>query len=209
MRRRSRAPQHADGDRGAREGSTPAMSKKDSHTKLQAKLTRLLAEKFPGITIEVGRSERWDRTALTFRWDGFDDLLPEERFHRLFHSIPKDVYEKHLQGCVWHELGGRESVEQFLKLPRSEDVRDREPRVIRKLTGIGFFEELAGELGEEPTSRCVGDFSAVRRILAAKKLSKPAQRDALLVLMRNGAFCDCEVLFNAQLIKLRTGTNAP
>ena len=181
------------------------MPKKNPYTELQAKLTRLLAEKFPGITIEVGRSEQWDRTALTFRWEGFDGLLPEERFHRLFHSIPEDVYEKHLQGCVWHELGGRESIEQFLKLPRSEDVRDREPRVIRKLTGIRFFEALAEALGEEPTSRCGGDFSTVRRILAAKKLSKPALRDALLVLMRNGAFCDCEALFNAQLVKLRTG----
>ena len=181
------------------------MSKKDLHSELQAKLARLLGEKLPGITIEVGHSERWDRTSLTFRWSGFDDLLAEERFHRLFRCIPEDFYEEYLCGCIWFELGSTESVEDFLKLPRAEDVRDKEPQVVRKLTRAGFFEALGEELGEEPVSRCGGDFSAVRRVLAAKKFTKPALCDALLVLMRNGAFCDCEALCNDSLRRLRAG----
>ncbi len=198
-------PRGTEEERGKRGGATPTMSKKNPHQRLQAKLARLLSEKFPGITIEVGHSARWDRTALTFRWGGFDDLLPEERFHRLFHSVPEDFYEEHLYGCVWLELGEGESVDDFLKLPRSEDVQDKEPRVIEGLAKVRFFEALATELGEEPTARCGGDFTVVRRVLTAAKLKNSALRDALLVLMRNGAFCDCEALFNAQLLLLRTG----
>ncbi|MFH0981732.1 MAG: DUF2695 domain-containing protein [Planctomycetota bacterium] len=181
------------------------MTPPNAHAQLQAKLAHLLARKFPGITVEVGNSERWDRTAVTVRWAGFDELLPEERFHRLFHSVPEDFYKRHLAGCVWFELGSRESLADFLKLPRSNDVQGKEPEVIQRLAKVGFFEALAAELGAQPTSRCGGDFSAVRRILAAKKFAQSALRDALLVLMRNGAFCDCEALFNAQLLQLRTG----
>ena len=195
------------GARSERVFSMPATSKKSPYAQLQARLTKLLGKHFPGITVEVGHSERWDRTSLTVRWAGFDDLLPEERFHYLFHNIPEDFYEKHLTGCVWFELGSNESIDDFLKLPRSEDVQKIEPQVIRKLTRIGFFDALAEELGEEPTATCGGDFSAVRRVLAARKVSRSALRNALLVLMRNGAFCDCEALFNARLLQLRAGNS--
>jgi len=178
---------------------------KRPHATCPAKLARLLTGKFPGLTVEVGHNERWNRTAVTIRWAGFDGLLPEERFHRVFHVIPESFYEKHLRRCIWFELGSEESVEDFLKLPRSDDVGDKEPEVVRKLTKAGFFEALAEELGADPTATCGGDFSTVRRILAAKRFSKPALRDALLVLMRNGAFCDCEALFNARLVQLETG----
>ena len=176
-----------------------------SHAVLQAKLTKLLAADSPGLTIDVDHSERWKRTAVTVRWAGFDDLLPEERFHRVFRIIPEDFYEKHLTGCVWFELGGNETLEDFLKLPRSEDVADKEPKVIRRLIRTGFFEALADELGEQPAATCRGDLSVARRILTAARFSISALRDALLVLMRNGAFCDCEVLFSAQLVQLRSG----
>ncbi|MCP4592709.1 MAG: DUF2695 domain-containing protein [bacterium] len=183
------------------------MAKQNTHAKLQQRLAGMLAKQFPGITVEVGRSERWKRTALTFCWAGFDDLLPEERFHRLFHSIGEEFYEEHLRGCVWFELGSSESVDDFLKLPRSEDIHDREASVIEQLNQAGFFSTLAEELGAEPTATCGGDFSGVRRVLTTKDLSADILRDALLVLMRNGAFCDCEALFNAQLVQLRTSTS--
>ncbi|MCK4658916.1 MAG: DUF2695 domain-containing protein [Phycisphaerae bacterium] len=178
------------------------MSKMNSHSELQGKLTRLLTDKFPGITVEVAHGERWGRTMLTFRWSGFDDLLPEERFHRLFRIIPEDFYEKHLRGCVWFELGSTESVEAFLKLPRSEDVQGKERQVIQRLTKVKFFASLMEELGADPMAACAGDFSTTRRILAARRFGKTALRNTLLVLMRNGAYCDCEALFNAKLLQL-------
>ncbi len=198
-------PHGAEEKRGKRGGATPTMSRKNPHQRLQAKLAKLLSEKFPGLAIEVGRRAQCDRTALTFRWAGFNDLLPEERFRQLFHNIPEGFYEEHLRGCVWFELGNGESVDDFLKLPRSEDVGDKEPRVIEGLAKVGFFKALAAELGEEPMASCGGDFTVVRRVLTAAKLNKSALRDALLVLMRNGAFCDCEALFNAELLLLRAG----
>lgn len=191
-----------------RDGRSAATAAADdpAHARLQKELTGLLAGQFPGLTVEVGHSDRWGRTALTFRWAGFTDLLPEERFHRLFHSIPEELYEARLRGCVWVELGAGETVEEFLKLPRSSEMEDQEPRIIERLLGVGFFDQLAEVLGDHPAAACKGDFASARRILSDKRNSKVDLRDALLVLMRSGAFCDCEALFNARLLALRTAS---
>ena len=181
------------------------MAKQQSQSEIPSKLLEWLGPKFPGITVELTVMERWSRPALIFRWAGFDDLLPEERFHRLFHAIPEEFYETKLRGCVWCELGGSETLDEFLKLPRSEDVADEEPEIVERLVRTGFFDALTEALGAQPTAACRGDFALVRRILADQKFAKSALQNVLLVLMRNGAYCDCEVLFNAQLLQLRTG----
>ncbi len=192
--------------RGAIGSLADVMTKQPAQSEIPSKLLEWLGPKFPGITVELTVVERWARPALILRWAGFDDLLPEERFHRLFHAIPEEFYETKLRGCVWCELGGSETIDEFLKLPRSEDVAAEEPQIVRRLVSAGFFDVLAEALGSEPTAACRGDFAIVRRILAEKKFAKSALQNALLVLMRNGAYCDCEVLFNAQLVQLRTGS---
>ena len=94
--------------------------------KLEKKLHEMLAERFVGIEVRVEHIDRWQRMGVTFRWSGFAGLLPEERFQRLAAALPDTYREQELQGLVWLELAPDESVGQFLKLPRSEDVADRE-----------------------------------------------------------------------------------
>jgi len=154
----------------------------------------MLMPSFEGIEVEVGHSDRWDRMCVTFRWTGFEELLPEERFHRLSQVIPAEFHEKRLRGFVWAELGPQESIEEYLKLPRSEDVGEREKAICTGLVGARFFESLRDAMEPDPTDRCPGDFSLSVAALSAAGLSAAKIRDAKLVFIRHGAFCDCQVV---------------
>ena len=165
--------------------------------KMQTELELFLAEQMPGIEIVVEHSERWQRMCVTFRWSGFAGLLPEERFERLSRLIPAEYRDKKLAGFVWLELTGDEEVDDLLRLPRSEDVADRESRIYTKLTEVGLSDALARALGTDPQKSCTGDLSRVARILSAKKFSKQEITDSKLVLIRHGAYCDCRALLNA------------
>ena len=101
---------------------------------LEAQLASLLADPFPGMTLEVGRSERWNRTCVTFRWAGFAKLLPEERFHRLTKAIPEGFRESRMRGFVWLELAPDDS--HVVLTRHSLDVPsplERGPLVVRSL----------------------------------------------------------------------------
>lgn len=166
--------------------------------KLAADLANMLAPAFEGIAIEVMRSKRWDRDCVIFRWSGFARLLPEERFHRLVQAIPEDFRKARLARLVWLELAPKESVDAYLKLPRSEDVADRETSIYARLAKARFFEALGKSLGPAPDKNCPGDLSKTAAVLRKKKWTAPRIRDAKLVFIRHGVFCDCQVLQTAQ-----------
>ncbi len=170
------------------------MAERAANRRLAGDLTKLLATGFPGIVVEVHESERWNRPCVTFRWAGFIGLLPEERFHRLMAAIPEGFRADRLDGLVWLELAPRETSEAFLNLPRSEDVADREASVYADLVEVGFFELLGKSLGRSPTKKCLGDFSTSAAVLADRRRSVGRIREAKLVFIRHGAYCDCQVL---------------
>jgi len=174
------------------------MPKHNEDQQLAHELRDLLSSALPGVEVEVGRNPRWSRRCLTFRWAGFENLLPEERFYRLVQVIPEEFRTSRLAGCVWLELAPGESIEEFLKHPRSEDVADREEDIYSQLVECGFFMSLADDMGQVPDAACKGDFSRTARVFSEKGLSREAGRDAKLALIRNGAFCDCQVLGAAQ-----------
>lgn len=167
---------------------------KTSDQQIVGDLHAILDPKFPKMTIEVGESSRWGRMCVTFCHDAFAGLLPEERFHRLVAVIPEDFRETRLVGFVWLELAPDETIEQFLALPRSEDVADREGDVLAYLQKMNFFERLAAALGPAPAKTCAGGFSQSMALLAAKDCPQGAARDAKLVFIRAGAYCDCQAL---------------
>lgn len=161
-------------------------------------LLKMLGGVFPGISVEIAHAARWNRDCVTFRWDGFAGLLPEERFHRLVKVIPEAFREQNLAGLVWLELGPAESVEEFLRLPRSEDVARKERTIYAGLRKANFFGLLNTALGSSPDKKCAGDFAECERILPALKLGPHGSQDAKLIFIRHHAFCDCQVLLTAQ-----------
>jgi hypothetical protein len=148
--------------------------------------------------VEVEFSDRWNRECVAFRWEGFADLLPEERFHRLMQLIPDDFREANLGGYVWLELAGDESIDTFLSFPRSEDVAPREEAVYRALLQLGYFDAMEVVLGPAPDKSCAKDFTQTLKFLGDEGMDAEQVRDAKLVFIRHGAFCDCQVLFAAQ-----------
>ena len=174
---------------------------------IEAELQVILAPAFPGMTVEVSHSRRWNRMCGTFCWPGFTNLLPEERFHRLVRAIPADFRESRMAGLVWVELAPDEDLEAFLRLPRSEDVADREGDVFARLAEVKFFPSLSNAMGASPEKKCGSGFEQVEAILTSKQYSSTHIRDAKLVFIRYGTYCDCQVLATvpSELAKLHAG----
>ena len=174
------------------------MNKQRQDRELEADLAAILANQFPGLTVHVAHNQRWNRMCATFRWAGFAALLPEERFHRLVEVISEDFRATRMKQFVWLELAPGETLDAFMRLPRSEDVADREVEVYAGLMEAGFFDSLEKVMGPSPETDCPGDFSKAEAVLSAKKSSPTKIRDAKLVFIRHGAYCDCQVLHTAQ-----------
>lgn len=168
------------------------------YAQLTRKLQSVVHDRFPGMSVEIGHSKRWDRPCVTFTSSVFDGLLPEERFHRLVSVIPGDLRDRDLAGFVWLELAEGESLDEFMKLPRSEDVAGRERKVYGTLARNGLFESLSDALGASPEKHCKGDFSEMTRLLELAGLNEREVCDAKLLMIRHHAYCDCQVLLTAQ-----------
>lgn len=171
----------------------------DSTTKkLEFELNEFVASAFPTMTVEVAQSDRWNRTCVTFRWDGFTGLLPEERFHRLARVIPEDFRQSRLRDVVWLELADGETVDAYLNLPRSEDLDNREAGVYRELTAANFFDSLRSKMGGNAEKSCRGGFEETNAVLSARKRSAAEISDAKLLFIRHGVYCDCQVLHTVE-----------
>lgn len=170
------------------------MSALKSEKKLETELAAMLAEAFSGISVTVEHLARWDRMGVTFRWSGFAELLPEERFRRLVSHIPEEFREKHLAGFVWLELAPNETVDEFLRLPRSEDVAGREAKIFRALVAEGVIDTIRKAMRPTPSRACKGDFSFTIDALSSSANAAERIRDAKLLFMRHGAYCDCQAV---------------
>lgn len=170
------------------------MPTRTGNKQLEALLAEMVVPRFPGMTVSVEHSARWNRMSVTFRWTGFADLLPEERFHKLAQVLPDDFRASKLAGFVWLELAPKESVDAYLKYPRSEDVADREGAIHASLLETGYYDKLAEALGPSPDKSCPGDFSTTAEVLQACRKADAKIQDAKLLFIRQGAYCDCQVL---------------
>jgi hypothetical protein len=153
-----------------------------------------VAKACPGVRVEADHSRRWDRLCLTFRWDGFAGLLPEERFRLVAGQVPPAFYDEHCRGAVWLELTDGEAIDDYLALPRSEDIDPRLADVWAGLRALNFFAALEDELVRITFDQCPDDLSISKRVLAAKHAGPELAQDAVLAFMRHEAYSDWEVL---------------
>ena len=174
------------------------MSAKTSDKALESDLLTILSRHIESIEVEVGHSARWDRRCVTFRWPGFADLLPEERFERLVRLIPEEFRDSRLEGFVWLELAPGESVDAFLKLPRSEAVADREQQIYVGLEKADVFGAMEKALHPDPIKTCQGGFGELEAVLKRNGFSKKRVREAKLLFILHGAYCDCQALLTVR-----------
>lgn len=153
-------------------------------------LTELLCGFFPDIEVTVEHNSRWGRMSASFRSAAFSGLLPEERYERLLRVIPEEFRTSRMAGFVWLELAPEETVDAFLKLPRSEDVAPRERDIYADLCAASFFDKLRKAMGRDAKKSCKGDLSFTAGVLAGHD----RMQDARLLFIRHGAYCDCQAL---------------
>jgi hypothetical protein len=168
---------------------------------LVADLKRFIAPSYPEAEI---RAMPWDRdptrTAIYFTDPKFALIYPYQRWHYLTHLIPVDYLKANLGNSVWFELAPGEKPED-LRYPDEELIDSITPDVVKCLQGAKFFELLDDAMCPKDVNleraQCWGDFRNSRPILLSRGFKEEELFDVFHVLMRQGGFCDCEILYNA------------
>jgi hypothetical protein len=153
----------------------------------------------------VVRAEYWSedpsRIALFFIDERFRDLYQRQRYHCLVQLIPKDYYDTTLADTVWFELTPAERPEMIEEDPDEDMIASITSDVMGTLQRKGFFTGLDEMFCPEGTATqaqtCSGDFRYAKQILELCGFQEPDWSDVFHVLMGQGAFCDCEILYNA------------
>lgn len=174
------------------------MSSNRRHEAIARVLRKYLEAVFSGLEVEVTRDARWSRPVVILRWSGFVGLMAEQRFHLVLRAIPPKVMEHKLAGLVWFELTPVETPDDYLKMPRCEDVADREAELAAALARADVFKRLSRAMGQDPPQACDGTFNRTRRILEEAGVRGGETDDVCLLLIRHGAYCDCQVLTTAR-----------
>lgn len=169
----------------------PAKTQVDARRK--ALLTHLEGP-MKGVTVDVAATSKWKRPVVTVRWNGFEGLLAEQRFRRVMRCIPPEALERDFQGLIWFELTTDETVDDYLKMPRSDDVRPEADQLLDELRQKGFFDRLRKALGKSPEDECADDFKVVAKVLRGLRCSQARIDKTCLALLSVGKYCDCEAL---------------
>jgi hypothetical protein len=156
---------------------------------------------YPDIDVQVlERDAEHTRRRVIFRSQKFSVLYPLQRYHYIVHHIPREFYDQHLGDAEWYELAPGET-EADLRYPDEELVRSITPNVMRCLGGSGFLRRLDDRMcpadGSRSPESCHGDFRIARSVLAESGFSEEEHFDVFHVLMAQGGYCDCEILYNA------------
>ena len=166
--------------------------------KLAAEILGFVSASYPDIRVRV---EPWPhdpgREAVYFEDPKFALIYPAQRYHYLSHLIPAEFQERHLANTVWLELAPGERPED-LQYPDDDLVHAIMPDVMKCVVGAKVLDALDDVLS--PTvgeaGACWGDYRHSRPILLARGFTEGELFDVFHVLMAQGGYCDCEILFN-------------
>jgi hypothetical protein len=167
---------------------------------LAADLKAIVQHAYPDMQI---RAEPWpddtSRTAIYFVEAKFAVLYPAQRFHYLQHLIPADFYESRLANSVWFELAPGEEPGS-LEYPDEDMIKDITSDVMRCVNRSGFVQALdnafSPRLPLKPRAKCYGDFRLSKALLPKHRFKPEEFSDVFHVLMAQGGYCDCEILYN-------------
>jgi len=161
---------------------------------LQEKLYEFTKPSYPDIKIKVVDTAENIRQ-LYFTDDKFKLLYPKQRYHYLTHLIPSDFYEQNLQDTEWYELAPNEDPDDLDYHDQETIAEIKEPIISLLKDKVGFVPLLDKKFTSQ-TVKCYGDFRHSKSILTELKFSDEDQFDIFHVLMNEGAYCDCEILYN-------------
>lgn len=161
---------------------------------LQEKLYGFTKQSYPDIKIKVVDTAENVRQ-LYFIDDKFEFLYPKQRYHYLANLIPSDFYEQNLQATEWYELAPNENPDDLDYHDQETIDEIKEPIISLLKDKVGFVALLDKEFTSQ-TAKCCGDFRHSKSILTELNFSDEDQFDIFHVLMNEGGYCDCEILYN-------------
>jgi hypothetical protein len=167
---------------------------------LKSDILAFVKDSYPDLQIRV---EPWAedpaRIALYFVEAKFALIYPAQRYHHLCKLIPTDYQERYLADAIWFELAPGERPEA-LRYPDEGLIAQITPDVMKCLTASGFFEVLDDAMSpsDPDASRglCYGDYRTSRPLLERSWRGEDELFEIFHVLMAQGGFCDCEILYN-------------
>jgi hypothetical protein len=168
--------------------------------KLESDILDFVRDSYPEMQV---RAEAWiedpKRTALYFVEPKFALIYPAQRYHYLDHLIPADYQEKYLAGSIWFELAPGEKTAD-LQYPDEELIEEITPDVMKCLSAAQVFEALDDRMypsdGSAPRAVCWGDYRTSRPLLLETGFTEEELFEVFHVLMAQGGYCDCEILFH-------------
>ena len=167
---------------------------------IEADIRSFLRSSYPDIQVSARPWEKDPtRLALYFVEAKFSVLYPQQRSHYLTHLIPAEYQEKHLNNAVWFELAPGESADE-LAYPDESLIAAITPDVMKVVNSAKVIEALDDALcpldPALPRAQCYGDYRNTRPILLARGFKESELFDVFHVLMAQGGYCDCEILYN-------------
>lgn len=161
---------------------------------LQERLYEFVRPSYPDIKINVEDTAENVRQ-LYFMDDKFEMLYPKQRYHYLTNLIPADFYDQNLKDTEWFELAPNENPDELDYHDQETIDEIKEPILSILKDKVGFVALLDREFVSEDV-KCFGDFRHSKSILTDLKFSDQDQFDIFHVLMNEGGYCDCEILYN-------------
>ena len=161
---------------------------------LQEKLYEFTKPNYPDIKINVVDTAENIRQ-LYFTDEKFAVLYPKQRYHYLKHLIPSDFYEQQLQVIEWFELAPNENPDE-LNYHDQETIDEIKEPILSILKNKVGFTALLDKAFISENVKCYGDFRHSKNILTDLNFSVQDQFDIFHVLMNEGGYCDCEILYN-------------
>lgn len=178
------------------------MGSADAKTRLAEEVRAHLARALSQVTVSIRPESRWRREVVEVVWPGFAGMLPEQRFRLVVDMLPRRLFITRLRGLIWLERTPAEDLEDYLALPRSEDVAARRDALLKEMVQAGLFPRLAQRVdakkasAKTATTDLVGGlrFEETRAVLKTLGMSAAQIEDCCLCLIAVGAFTDCEAL---------------
>jgi hypothetical protein len=170
--------------------------------KIESDIRGFVRASYPEMVV---RAEYWEqdpfRIALFFIDERFRGLYPRQRYHYIVHLIPKDYYDSTLADTQWFELTPDERPEEVGDDPDEEFIASITSDVMGVLQKKNFFaaldEVFLPESSNARPQTCSGGFRHAKQALQLCGFEESDWSDVFHVLMGKGAFCDCEILYNA------------
>jgi hypothetical protein len=148
------------------------------------------------IRVEINNEKEDDVTPqIYFIDESFRKLFAKQRYHKLIHLIPDEFYGKYLGNTHWFELAPGEEAEN-LDYHDDETIEEIKEPILSILEHKMNFVSLLDNEFIKNNATCKNDFSYSKEILSKLSFSEEDQFDIFHVLMHEGAYCDCEILYN-------------